>query len=80
MLPLIRLLKKYNFPALPEDREKAQKIAGRDDQGKKGRLIHDAENVIPLGVYARGLVGLVKKMPLLERQPEDDDYIMHIEI
>lgn len=74
MLPLIRLLRKHKFPALPEDVEAARIIAGRDLNGNKGAFnpaLHDSQ---PHGVYARGLVGMVEKMPVLVRQPEDADY------
>lgn len=73
-MPFIHLLKKYNFPALPEDVELARHIAGRDSNGDKGGLKLSTETYNQRGVYARGLVGKVEKMPLLVRQPKDDDY------
>lgn len=78
MLPLIRLLSKYNFPALPEDLELARCVAGRDSNGNKGALKYSKEHSNQFGVHARGLVGMVEKMPILVRQPEDADYTPEI--
>jgi len=74
MMPFVHLLKKHNFPVLPEDVETARALAGRDINGNKGALKPFPGDPKPRGVHARGLVSMVEGMPKLKKEPGDADY------
>jgi hypothetical protein len=63
MMPFLHLLKKYKFRVLPEDLERARKLAGRDEKGNKGALKDLSVDQRPKGVHTRGLVYLVERLP-----------------
>ncbi|MFT6765262.1 MAG: hypothetical protein ACJAZS_000137 [Alteromonas naphthalenivorans] len=63
MMPFLYLLKKHDFRVLPEDIEKAKKIAGRDEKGNKGVFKNISSNQKPNGAHTRGLVYLIEKLP-----------------